>query len=59
MIQELFKKIPNACKNMGVNKPELVANYIHNFVLVLSADPDFQKRLHEEPAKFIEELSKL
>lgn len=59
-VQEALKKIPLACKNLGIeDKAPMVANYIHNLVLVCLKDTELQRRLHNEPEKLIEELSKV
>lgn len=60
-VQEALQKIPIAVKNLKLPEQSLglVSNYIHNLVLTCLKDTELQRRLHEEPEKLLEELSKL
>lgn len=59
--QEALKKIPLALNNLGVDPKlrKILSNYMHNLMLTILKDTEVQRRLHTEPEKLIEELSKV
>lgn len=59
--QDALKKIQFALSNLRVSSDATphITNYIHNLILTILKDPALQNRLHTEPDKLIDELSKI
>lgn len=60
-VEDIIKKIPSALRNLMVEKKqaEFIHNYTINVLLTSLKDTNLQKNLHENPAQYIEYLSKL